>query len=547
MRIKQAPSDIWAEYEAGIGYKQALGERGLFETVKQNENFFIGNQWEGVNAPDLDKPVINILKRVVAYFVSTLVSDDIGIAVSTFGDAPDKREKTAMKVVSDQFGTVMETAGMAAKNRDVIRNAAVDGDACFYFWFNPDVKNGDGSRGQIECEAMDNTNVFFGNPQVWEVQKQPYIIVSTRRMLDEVREEAEQNGVTDVSAITADGDPNGMNLEREDDKCTVLVKFWKDAETGTVKYLKCTAGAVVKPETDLGYRRYPLAWFSWDKIKNSMHGQACLTGLIPNQIFINKMFAMSMQHVKNMAFPKIIYNAALLPKGWSNRVGEAIPVMGPPAEAVNTRTVTADMSSQVLQMIDNVIHYTRDTMGASDAALGNVRPDNTSAIIATQKASAMPLELQRMSFYQFVEDYVRIFLEMMRCDYGVRKVGVQSESGAVERTEFDFASLDELTLKLNIDIGASTYWSELMQVQTTDNLFASGIIGDAETYLESIPNGYVKNKQELLNKLRTKREQAERKAQEDEKMQAAQTFEMGGGPNGVMPQLPDGAFPQAGD
>lgn len=535
MKIKTEPQEIWQEYEAGISYKQSVGERGLYETVKQNENFFIGNQWEGVNAPDLDKPVINILKRVVAYFVSTIVSDDIAVNVNPFGGTSNESDQILLDVLPDQFTAIMENAGMTAKNRDAIRNAAVDGDACFYFWFNPDVKNGDGNNGQIECEAMDNTSVYFGNPQVWELQKQPYIIITMRKHLEHVREEAKQNGVPNVESITADDDPNGVNAEKETGKCTVLIKFWKDAKTGTVKYLKCTAGTVVKPETDLGYRRYPLAWFSWDKVKNSMHGQACLTGLIPNQIFINKMFAMSMQHVKNMAFPKYLYNASLLPKGWSNRVGEAIPVNGDPSMAVNTRTVTADMSSQVLQMIDNVINYTRDTMGASDAALGNVKPDNTSAIIATQKASAMPLELQRMSFYQFVEDYVRIFLEMMRCDYGTRNVVINDQMDNRVPATLDFSALEQLHLKLDIDIGASTYWSELMQVQTTDNLFANGIISDPVTYLESIPNGYIKNKQAILAKLK-----------EQQELAAQQAALMGGGMNGAMPQMPDGTLPQTG-
>jgi len=528
MKIKKQPQEIWQEYESGVSYKQSIGNKGLYETVKQNENFFIGNQWEGVNAPDLDKPVINILKRVVSYFVSTLVSDDIGVNVEPFGGITDDDGKYIMGILSNQFDEIMETCGMTSKNRDAIRNAAVDGDACLYFWFNPDVQAADNVFGQIECEEIDNTNVYFGNPQVWEVQKQPYIIISLRRMVQAVIEEAESNGMKDASGITADDDPNGVNREQENGKCTVLIKFWK--ENGTVRYMKSTANTVVKPETDLGYRRYPLAWFSWDKIKNSMHGQACLTGLIPNQIFINKMFAMSMQHVKNMAFPKYIYNAALLPGGFSNRVGEAIPVNGDPSMAVNARTVTADMSSQVLQMIDNVISYTRDTMGASDAALGNVKPDNTSAIIATQKASAMPLELQRMSFYQFVEDYVRIFLEMMAENYGLREIVYTDENGDPQKGFFNFETLKNLYLKLNIDIGASTYWSELMQVQTTDNLFSKGIIADAVTYLEAIPNGYIKNKSDIIKKLKEKQAQ-------DQMLQQAV---MGGGLNGALPETGGG-------
>lgn len=532
MTIKKTPRDIWQEYETGVSYKQSIGEKGLYETVKQNENFFIGNQWEGVNAPDLDKPVINILKRVIAYFVSTLVSDDIGINVEPFGGAVDEAEKEMMSVISQQFDTVMENCGMTAKNRDAIKNAAVDGDACLYFWFNPEIRVNRQTVGQIECEEIDNTNVYFGNPQVWDVQKQPFIIISQRRLLSSVREEARKNGVRDVDSITADDDPNGVNLEKETGKCTVLVKFWK--ENGDIWFSKTTRNTVIKKPTNLKYKRYPLAWFSWDKIKNSMHGQACLTGLIPNQIFVNKMFAMSMQHVKNMAFPKFIYNASLLPKGFSNRVGEAIPVNGDPMMAVNTKTITADMSSQVLQMIDNVVSYTRDTMGATDAALGNVRPDNTSAIIATQKASAMPLELQRMSFYQFVEDYARIFLDMMAADYGLREVVCTDSEGTPRKAVFDFSQLKELYLKLNIDIGASTYWSELMQVQTTDSLYANGIITDAVTYLESIPNGYIKNKGEILQKLK------EKQAQD----QLVQQAVMGGGGNGTMPGMPDGALPE---
>ena len=84
------------------------------------------------------------------------------------------------------------------------------------------------------------------------------------------------------------------------------------------------------------------------------------------------------------------------------------------------------MSNQVIGLIEKIIDYTRDTMGASDAALGNVRPDNTSAIIAVQKASESPLTLQRMDFYQFVEDYIRIMMDMMRVDYGARMAARRS-------------------------------------------------------------------------------------------------------------------------
>lgn len=506
--IKSTPAEILAEYHRAQSYNQECNGGSLYERVRQNENFFVGNQWEGVNAPDLDKPVMNILKRVVSYFVSSIVSDDVGAELSLFGGAGPE-EEIAVKIVSQQIGEVLENTKAKAKNRDVIRNAAVDGDACIYVNFDPDAETGQEARGSIELEVLDNTAVYFGNPQVWDIQRQPWVMIQVRRLVEEAREEARGNGVPEEQCgeIGSDDDPNGVNTEQEQGKVTVLTKFWK--QDGAVWFCKTAGNVMIKPPESTGLRLYPLAWMSWDKIKNSYHGQAAVTGLIPNQIFVNKLFAMCMEHVKKMAFPKVIYNRSLFPNGYSNRVGEAVGVNGSLDSAIAKSVEMPDMSSQVMQLIDKVIDYTRDTMGASDAALGNVNPDNTSAIIAVQKASAMPLELQRMAFYQFVEDTVRIFVDVMRARYGVRKVSYENENGETVPALFDFGVIDRMHYRLNVNIGASTYWSEIMQMQTLDNLMVKNIIADPALYLESIPSQYLPNKQKLLAHVREQQEMAQ--------------------------------------
>ena len=496
--MKQDAAQIFAEYEKLSGYNQQIG---LYETVKKNENFFIGKQWEGVNAPNLDKPVINILKRAVAYFLSVVVSDDVSVSLSGFSeDAPDM---PVLDMLSAQFDEVFERAKVKEKNRDALKNAAVDGDGCFYMYFDPNAPAGALTPGAICVDVIDNTNILFANPEEPEVQKQPYLLILMRKTLEQVRSEAVKNGISNeqMEAIRPDDAENAGGEVKEDDKVSVILKLWKSEETGTVHAAKCTRDVILQDEVDLGYRLYPVAYFSWDKVKNSYHGQAAITGLIPNQIFINKLFAMCMEHVKKMAFPKLVYNEDLLPDGLTNQVGEALAVRGDPNMAIAVGVGAADMSAQVLHLIERIIAHTRDAMGATDAALGSVRPDNTSAIIALQRASAMPLELQRMAFYQFIEDYVRVFLDMMRVNYGLRRVTLSAE-GKSKTALFDFSKLSEFDLKLNIDVGASAYWSELMQVQTVDNLFARGVISDAVTYLESVPDGYIKNKRRLIEKIK---------------------------------------------
>lgn len=506
--IKTTPEEILSEYHRAQSYNQECNGGSLYERVRQNENFFVGNQWEGVNAPDLDKPVINILKRVVSYFVSSIVSDDVGAELTLFGGASGADE-IAVKIVSQQIAEVIENTKAKAKNRDVIRNAAVDGDACIYVNFDPNAETGQDAAGVIEVEVLDNTDLYFGNPQVWDIQRQPWVIVQARRLVEDVREEAKENGVPEdqCETIGSDDDPNGINTEQEHGKVTVLTKFWKQG--GTIWFCKTAGNVMIKKPENMELRLYPLAWMSWDKIKNSYHGQAAVTGLIPNQIFVNKLFAMCMEHVKKMAFPKVIYNRSIFPNGYSNRVGEAVGVNGPLDSAIAKSVEMPDMSSQVMQLIDKVIDYTRDTMGASDAALGNVKPDNTSAIIAVQKASAMPLELQRMAFYQFVEDYIRIFVDVMRARYGVRQVSYENENGQTVPVLFDFGMLGDLHYKLNVNIGASTYWSEIMQMQTLDNLMMKNIIADPALYLESIPSQYLPNKQKLLAHVKEQQEMAQ--------------------------------------
>ncbi len=493
-------SRVWQEYERGVCYNTELN---LYETVRQNENFFIGKQWEGVAAPDLDKPTFNILKRVVSYFISTIASDDVSAQVSAFGGA-DQQTENLLRAVNQEFDRIIENNRLKAKNRDCIRNAAVDGDACLYFWYDTERARGLFSTGEIVAEEIDNTNVYFGNPQIDDIQRQPYVIVSRRVMLEDARREARENGL-DPDAVHADDDPNGMNREHERGKVTTLLRFWKekDPDTGekTVWWCKACQGAMLREPVNLGYKLYPLAWWCWDRVKNSCHGQSCITGLIPNQIFINKLYAMCMEHVKKMAFPKIAYNRMLLPGGWSNRAGEAIPVNGDPNLAIAANLGGADMSGQVVALIEKTISYTRDTMGASDAALGNIKPDNTSAIIAVQKSTQAPLELQRMAFFDFVEQYIRVFLEIMRVDYGLRQVQIPTqgeENGASGIV--DFSGLESLRLKLNVDIGAGSLWSELAQVQTLDGMYANQLIPDPVTYLECLPDGYVKNKEKIISR-----------------------------------------------
>ncbi|MEG0751209.1 MAG: hypothetical protein RR998_06390 [Oscillospiraceae bacterium] len=503
MKTATKPQDIHREYEDAVAYNNSVG---LYETVRQNEQFYIGRQWEGLNAPDLDKPVLNFLKRVGSYIVAMLVSDDIAVEITPF--EKNEENEHAARLLSCEIERVIESAKAKALTRDMLRNCVVDGDGCFYWYFDTGADSPQSVRGEIAVELIDNTQLLFGNPFVSDVQKQPYILIVKREQLESVRERARKFGNTNPEDIKPDSDSplgaeGGYNAR---DLVTVVIKLFK--KDGTVHFTEVTRNCVVRPTTDTQYLRYPVAYMSYEKIKNSYHGQAVITGLIPNQIAVNKLWAMAIHHQNTMAFPKIFYDRMKI-KSWSNRVGEAIGVAGNPTDAVTTAFRAPDMSPQLIEIVNKTIEYTKEFMGASDAALGNVKPDNTSAIIAVQKATAAPLELQRLALYQFVEDFVRIIAEMICAHYGVRRVCFEDSDGQMTNEHFDFSKLDLRLMTLNVEVGASAYWSELTQLGTLDNLFAKGVIDDAMLYLESVPDSYIRNKSRIMAKLKERVQSAE--------------------------------------
>lgn len=512
MKIKKQAHEIWKEYEKGISYNTGIG---LYENVERNNNFFNDKQWEGVNAPDLDKPVFNFLKPVVNYYTAMLISDDIATNMELANNLDTKKkakpsevatgtkesiDEKVPRIIAQEVDNIIERTNMKYKNRRMIRNCAIDGDGCFYIWFDPDAETGFSYKGEIRIDLADNTNVMFGNPSEPDAQEQPYILIAYRRLTEDVKDEARANGMN-ADAVVADNEDHYVNTEkdRDNDYTTVLLKMWK--EKGTVHILKCTRNAVIKKETDTEYKLYPLVWMNWEGMKNCYHGVSPLTGKIQNQIFVNKLYAMAMMYTTKMAFPKMLYDRTKIP-AWDNRIGKAIGVAGNPNDALFANFQPSDMSGNVMNMVQSTISQTKEMMGASDAALGNVKPDNTSAIIAVQKASSMPLDIQRMDFYNFVESCVRIFIEMMRVNYGVRSITLTGSGGEVTQEEFDFSKLENYALNLKIDIGQGSYWSELMQVQTLDNMMKSNIIPDALTYLEAVPEGYIKNKNRIVESIR---------------------------------------------
>ena len=500
MKDVLTPQKVSKEYDAGLSFNQGID---LYDCVQTNENFFIGKQWEGVKSNGLPTPVFNFLKRVVLFSVANVSTDNLKLhakPMPSSGQMPAAFGEILSNILNDQFASIFEFNKMGSCIRQFCRNAAVDADGCTYTYWDPDVDTGQPSRGAIRTEVLMNTQVMFGNPNSRDVQSQPYILIERRMLVKDARKRAKANG-GEADMIQADekesGDPRMDNLGGN--KVTVLLRLWRDDDTGTIHGYECTRNAEVRKEWDLGISLYPITWMNWDYVQDCYHGQSMITGLIPNQIFVNKLFAMSMISLMTLAYPKVVFDKTKVAK-WSNRVGASIGVNGG-VDNVAKIMDPASISPQISQFIDIAISYTQKFLGASDVALGDTRPDNTSAIIALQRAAATPMELTKQNLLQSIEDMGRIYMEFMSEYYGNRYVEVRLPEGRGSMvTMFDFSVLKRIPFSVELDVGASSYWSEIASMQTLDNLLMQNKISTVE-YLKRLPAGQITDKEALISVL----------------------------------------------
>jgi len=512
MKEKITPENIWSEYQKGITY---LTENNVYNTVKKNEDFFCGRHWEGMaDNVNIAKPTMNILQRIGKYQIAMLSSNDVGISIKSLTGNQDENER--MKYISNEVKEVIEQDKIIENARIAIRNAYVGGSCYMHQSFDPDYETGQDSKGKINNELVNCRRIIFGNPYSNNIQKQPYIMVILRQYVDQVKEEARDLGVSEdiIDNIRPDAN-NDYDNDKGDKLVTVILKYYKkkskvqevqvitdefgnqvetivEKEVRSVWFTKSTQHVLIKDETNLGYTRYPISRFGWDVREDSYLFDTPMTWNIVNQVFINKSYAYCHEYAFKSAFPKRIYDVAKMDlEDWDSAsdIGVAgADLMGKYLDF----SKMPDFSNQIIELIKTTESEMEKNMGVNDAALGNIKPDNASAIAQLQEAAAVPLEIQRSNYYEMWEDTIRNIIDIMTMCYGIRQV--VSEDGEVVVIDFD--KLQGINYKLNVDIGSSAPYSEIAQVNNLTSMLNAGQI-DLSTFLDVYPEKFITGKDKL--------------------------------------------------
>lgn len=536
-------SDDYSLYENGKNYNRLL-RPDYYRTIDINEAFYASDQWRGVKAKGQPALIMPVYKRIADHQIATILASPIKavFTIDNFnGEAADAVE-TQKKL--DMLNYQVQDKWEKDKIDSLLRECLVDGfnsgDFAVYTYWDKNVntkqsygKNADGSdtdiTGDFCNELKDGSEIMFGNANDRRVQNQPYILVIGRGMVSDLVAEAKLNGVDekDYSMITSDldynetsGDRGKIELDKSpqtNGKTLYVIKLWK--KDGEVYYRKSTKFSPVITEQKMGLKRYPIAWGNWTKRKNSYHGEAAGTALVPNQIAINQMYSNIVYHLRMTAFGKVIYDSSRI-SSWNNAIGSAIGVEGNIEGAVQQLSA-GQLNTNMFGFIGDMVTATKDLNGANDAALGNVNPStaSASAIMANIQQNAIPLDNPKMNLYQFVEDLVLNWEDFIENKYKVpRKVGY-TEDKIQKVGDLNGKDYKKISLALKVEVGASTIWSEITSVNTIMELLAKGNITFVQA-LERFPDGYIANKQGLIEEIN--KQTAAMQAQQQQPQEAPQ-------------------------
>ena len=510
MKNNENITSVWHDFEKGRMYNRL---KHVYTDTERNYDYYYGNQAKYLNIGKETPIVLNIIKSIVKYKLGVVNSNAYAIVFNpNFYEAQDEAKilEELCKVLSNHSNKVWELQQVEDKIREAVKDACINDEGILHNYFSKE-------KQEVQVEVIDKNNIYYGNENDSDIQLQPYIIISYREPVSQVREKAKQWGVSDekIELITSDGETLEQagytsTTDEVNPMCLVLLKYYK--KNGTIHYTRAVKSVELESDVDTIMSLYPVAHMVWEKVKGSSRGMGAVRNIISNQIEINKIATRRALSVKLSAFPKLAVNSEFVSNADAlEKVGSTIKLKGG-ASLEDVRKAVgylnpASMSADAKNLQDDLKDYTKDLEGAGDVATGRVDPTQASgkAILAVQQATQQPLNEQVNTYKTFLEDEARIWYDMWKA-YQVEGIKVMYEQddgmgGTVEvPARVPYEVLNKLDANIKVDITPKSPYDIYAQEQSIENLLNAGHI-TYEEYVDLLPDGSAMPKYELQKKL----------------------------------------------
>lgn len=512
-------TSVWRDFEKGRMYNRM---KNVYRDTEQNYDYYYGNQAKYLNIGKETPVILNIIKSIVKYKLGVVNANAYEIVYNpNFYNTQEEGKvlEELCKVLSRHSNKVWELQQVGSKIKECVKDSCINDEGILHSYF-------DIEKQEVVSEVIDKNNIYYGNENDDDIQSQPYIIISYRKPVTQVKEEARMLEISEdkIELITEDGETLEQagytsTTDEVNPMCLVLLKYYK--ENGKVYYTRAVKSVELETNEDTGMSLYPIAHMVWEKVKGSSRGIGAVRNVISNQIEINKIATRRALAVKISAFAKLVVNKDFIDNpGALEKVGSTIKLKGGATIEDVRKQVgylsPASMSPDAKNLQDDLQNNTKDLEGAGDTATGSVDPTQASgkAILAVQQATQQPLNEQVNTYKTFIEDIARIWYDMWKA-YKIDGMRVmyeqEDESGnSVEVPGiFSYELLNKLDANIKVDITPKSPYDRFAQEQSIESLMSAQII-TFEEYVEALPEDSVMPKYVLQSILKKRQEKQKR-------------------------------------
>lgn len=545
-------TQIWKEYSQ---IKQYLTGKNYYEQLEMNYNFARGDQWKNLKSGGMPMPTDNIITPVCNYKIGVVSQNNMSITFTNENfrkeDLEELEDGTSFRKIAEEviekinknINRFFEANNLENNSWDYDEENCISGNVGMYIY--------EDDENIKKAEMIYGNNIFFSDENNNDIQDQSFILITFRRPIEKIKEEAEKYGLDKdkILQIVADNDTNEQignkdEVKDEQGKALCILKLYKKQKEitkiqnrtiinqygeeeiiqeeikekkTTVHMMKSTKNVIYVPETDLGLELYPIALNTWISEKNSIRGRGEPQDKIVNQIEINKTMARRDIAIALTAYPKAAYNSNMIGNPDAlDKVGVAIEVKDRSVQNIKNAIDylnPAQVSPDAKNFCDELSQKTKDNASASDSALGNINPEQASgrSIIAVRDASAIPINVHIARKKKFYEDIGRILFDFMQnVDVDGQQViinDIDEETGqnSTSVEEIPYEIMQKLKVGVKVNVSQSDPFSVLAMEEMWDSLFEKQAIS-FEEWVSGLTNNSKYNKSKLEEIIRKRKE-----------------------------------------
>lgn len=533
-------TDIYEEFENATAFKSSIN---LINDIKRSVLFENGKQWNmDEDIKEFPKITINIIKQIGKARKSGIMANEYSYLVNS-------TNFKSIRKIQDFLKYLAQCTNLRQKDLKVLSDDYTKGTGIVYFYWDAE-KRGfmKKSGGEMRAEVIDIRNFAVANPYIQSVQDQEWIIYVTREKISSLKEKyGDRNYIADGNLYTSGTEVENVTTNfPEDDLVNVYTKFFRNKE-GQVFFTIATQWEVLKNATPLNpyykgpkaempnttslpdeknkaeenpqqederskhiWNLYPFAKLSLNERDNCFYGMPITHEYIEAQKSINNHYSVYDKAIQDNVLGGFVFRKGVVD---SNEVttenGQMLELDTMPNEPINNafgRLPVANVPADSATYSNNLINLTRQVAGASNIQLGM-------ADYAGQSGKQTQMLLQRaqenssdnaMMFNEYKREQAKIMFlfskffydheDFVLINHGAMKDDIRSYQGA---EAFDGRNYLKDDVMIDIRVGAAPSFSEYTNLELLGLMVQSGQ-APFEAYISMLPEGYISNKQELL-------------------------------------------------